>query len=1192
MAHKLSLISGQIITDCLWNQFNDNPYNEERIAQIRDNIGDVEVPVTSIPSPFARMHLFETAFKYVNEQYSVLKQEKALNGRTTFHRLISECLDVFELLYFFEELQLSSKLKIISWNTSKLRALQESSKIGQKIFAEVFQLYISNYNKDQRYLENGIENPFNQINILLFNNTVFAGTSPFTGFYTTSNEFPEGLKNKEGIDFFGFPRPLYKRNFEFQKFINLLFESNSKLIQSFPSVYSYIRINRGLVTDRNLVQYLGELNTGEHLEDINTYPILYVNQTALPILPEIQFRCKQFSAVDSVNEIKNSDFVIKTSKALSQPPLALSNDAHKNPHWKYLFGKPLEETIIVPDYDSNEYSKRTLPGFDHYPYPYIIRNDFLSKYIIELPYEVNSENFWMGGEGKVAPNVLLPIKPDYFKFFTIEDLKKNLTITKLDSTGSIHVTLEIPTQNSKIRFERLYNRVNPQNLDNEANGAIIPAHFYLGIYPFFRVKDIKYNDLYKISIFNDDSIKVDCTFYRENNIKNDLIQVPISDIFVRTREAEGLGMVSKYIELSRANDEELKDIRFDFFSVNLAVDGLEIQGTVIPLLQEINNLSESDATLAYDIGTSNSYVAVSVKGGIGTLSTYTEGAQRKHFHLTMLHKPIKDRDEIKGSSQYDINSRHDLRFRPLQMNEFMPTIIGNGSEFNFPIRTIINQDNDCDAANESNVRVLSSINIPFAFGTESLRNEFDNAHSNLKWEITDIQNQAARNRLKAFIEQMALMGRNKILSEGISPAKTNVLWFKPLSMSSQQTTLFENYWKEYYIKYFSKNFESNKLYNVTESWAPFYSYDKGFGAGKYFVNIDIGGGTTDILAFINNEPRLTSSFRFAGNNLFDNGLVFDHGKSGAGLKKDNGFAVHYAKVMEKVFEDNQEEDLLRILRYILASNELKSQDLISFFFGVKGFSDLLKLDKDFALLFLLHTAAIFYHSAQILKASYPEAVPNYIGLSGNGAKLLEIPNKNNDLNRARGISSMVGYIFQYVFGLSQKPEIKLHMLSNPKESTAIGGIKGLQQILDRPTADQDNFFIAVGDEKTIFHNSDFDAKKKYSLKNIREQNLFIDDIAQNYKGFIEYFFDRLWLECDLPNNFGVDKSFNTEKLAAYFSNETNLKSVLSSIINHKMDVEKDQYLTESLFFTPLHAYLYDFSKIVADENELNKFKGN
>lgn len=1194
MPTKLSLIKDQTTPDNFWNTYEGNPYGDEALSKIKDSIGDLEIPVTSIPSPFAQLHLVETAFSSVNEEYKKTKERQVLNGKTTYHKLISDCLDIFELLYLYDEIKLSGKLRITTWDSSKILALKESYKPGLRTFADVLQLFINNYNKESKFVSNDIQNPFNVFTIILLNNRVIGGTSPLSGFFTTGNQINEPVKNLDGRIFFSEKLPLYKRNKGFQKFLNLCFESQPKIIHAFSNLHEYIELNRELIVDPELRSYINLIKAGENLTDINNYDILYIDGNSIDILPGVQYRYKKIEPEVQLAEIRNSDYVIRSSRWLSNPPLALKKGL-KNKHWKYL-RTHLSEDIEIPDLVQKRFEERTIPGFDTITYPFIIRNDLLSKYIIELDYNINGDKFWIGENDKQVDNVLLPVKPDYFKFFTLEDLKRDIKIERLDS-GAIVVTLTLPIKadNGKgyLKFERTYNRINPENVDDEDKGAIIPAKIYMGIYPFFKVNDNRYNDFYKILLYYHPEIRVNCSLYKDNFNNNSNI-VSITDTTVRTRAEEGLDIISKYLEISKDSNELDKDITFDFLGINIGVNNIEAEGLIIPQMGEPINLVDAPSSIAFDIGTSNTYIALSLTGQPEKLLTYRDVDTGEGIHFVMLHKPEKTTEDIKGSDQFDLNSKVGMAFRPLLLNEFMPSLIGDKSQYDFPIRSVINQDNDADANHETNIRVLSNINIPFAFGKEKMRKTFDNAFSNLKWGISDPNNSAARNRLRTFIQQLVIMGRNRILSEGKNPKYTNVLWFKPLSMASAQITTLNNFWVEFYVKYFSKKEGAvEHLSSITESWAPFYSHQKKFGAGRSYLNIDIGGGTSDILLFRDNRPVLTASFRFAGNSLFDEGLHFDDLENKGGNLKDNGFVTKYSDIMEKMFNSAHDSNKMNILEYIKDSSELSSEDLIGFFFTIKEFSERLKIDSDFLLLFLLHNAAIFYHSAQIVKIMGEESSPNYIGLSGNGARLLEISNKSKDLNRPKGMAYLVNGIYKYVFNLEESPKIELQILTNPKESTSIGGIIGLSQIIKNPTADIDNFYIPFGDEHTLIRDDDYKTKKRFKYKNLRQdQSKTLQQVTDNYVKFINFFFEQLWYECDLPKNFGVDKSFNTEKLKKYLTDEININNILRSVVNYKLDVEREQLLNETMFFYPLRAYLYHFSKILSTESQIVKFKGH
>ncbi len=58
---------------------------------------------TSIPSPLARMELFDTAFHIVASDKSQLK------GKTIYHQLVSDCLDVLQMIFNAKNADIGSK---------------------------------------------------------------------------------------------------------------------------------------------------------------------------------------------------------------------------------------------------------------------------------------------------------------------------------------------------------------------------------------------------------------------------------------------------------------------------------------------------------------------------------------------------------------------------------------------------------------------------------------------------------------------------------------------------------------------------------------------------------------------------------------------------------------------------------------------------------------------------------------------------------------------------------------------------------------------------------------------------------------------------------------------------------------------------------------------------------------------------
>jgi hypothetical protein len=1189
MPNKLSLIPEQQINDLGWNQYEGNPYNPNTINDITDNIGKIEVPVTSIPSPFAQMHLFETSFEFVNKAFEESSRNPSsdislLGGSTTYHKNVSRCLDVFELLFRFETLKLKNQITLKQWDIDELDYLIQDNNLGMKTFGETLKVFINNYNNDSRFTQQGLSNVFNSFLLIYHKNTIIAGTSPYTGFFTVSDNIPQTIMNEDNRAFFSNNLPLFERKLDFQRFMNILFLSNAMLVESFKEVYAYIR-------NCNLMSQFEELkrtfSPDQVSRSLESYINLEINNQEVTFLNgNVFFLCNEYNKEDDEVIAKNSDYVIKTSKQLERPPLAISSKGAKS-RWNYLNGISFPEDV---DTTSNvAIENRQLPG-SVIEYPWVNRNDFLSRHLTQLTYNVNKSKFWLP-QGDVN-DIILPITSKYFDYFTIEDLKKQLTIEKL-KLGAIVVTLKIPivSKNERgkgiIKFERVYDHVVPETIDSDENGAIIKSTLAFGIYPFFKVSDATYNDRYKAFIYHKKKEEINCQFLRQSTSKPQTDRVEISQIS-RTRKDEVYPSISNYIDISSIQYDrkgELvykkgKNVSFDIvgFKIENIDLNIEFEGSIIPLMGESIQLSDSSTSIAFDIGTSNSFVAYKTTGTVENLSSYKGKENRINPNLVLLNESTSQSENYR---KFDLSS-FDAIYGVLQDAEFLPSLVGNESFFKFPIRSIINIDNDAKAEEPGNLNVLSNANIPFAFGQTNLRYNLDNLHSNIKWGVTNKDNNAAQNKLRVFIEELVWLGRNKLLSEGFNPENASVLWFKPLSMSSNQMTLFSIIWKELYSAYFTKSDDSHRLISITESWAPYYSYPNDFGAGRVFMNLDIGGGTTDLVVFENETPILTTSFRFAGNNLFES--------RNKNKPFDNGFVTRYEADMLKYFGGSLKSE--ETIRYIKDSEGLQSTDLISYFFNFKEFGKKLSLDGEFKLLFLIHNAAIFYHSFQMLKMIESPHLPNYIGLSGNGAKLVEITNGSTDLNKAKGISSIASLILKEIFELEEIHPLEIRMLKKPKESTAIGGIDGLDSIKNKKHADIDNYYISIGTKDGIVKGYDAVAKQAYKYADVEKgKNSIIEDVTQNVEGFFTYFFDKLWYEANVVQNFGIDKEYNTEALKKFFTNTNNISNTILDAVKNKIHSEKETFINDTLFFEAIKAYLYVFSKYVVTD-KINDFKGS
>ena len=103
-------------------------YDSNVIRNIRDTLetGIQSKAATSIPSPFARMHLFETAFHMVNKNHL---------GSSLYHMLVSDCLDLLNLIFMSDN---NAHINFKRWDkqTQLAKFTEPSSPLSHKLLAK------------------------------------------------------------------------------------------------------------------------------------------------------------------------------------------------------------------------------------------------------------------------------------------------------------------------------------------------------------------------------------------------------------------------------------------------------------------------------------------------------------------------------------------------------------------------------------------------------------------------------------------------------------------------------------------------------------------------------------------------------------------------------------------------------------------------------------------------------------------------------------------------------------------------------------------------------------------------------------------------------------------------------------------------------------------------------------------------
>lgn len=182
---------------------NSEQFNDSDIANIKVLDSRSDKSLNAIPSPLARIHLFDTAISlvYQDELYGTK------NSGETYKKLVSDCFDVFELIFNWNShIKEKKNIEIITWNreteTSKLQSefqIKKKTKIEEikKNHDENMRLILQDvegYKENlvgeslNLFLSDGIFAPFDDIHIIKVDNKPLAGTSPLTGFFTTPND--------------------------------------------------------------------------------------------------------------------------------------------------------------------------------------------------------------------------------------------------------------------------------------------------------------------------------------------------------------------------------------------------------------------------------------------------------------------------------------------------------------------------------------------------------------------------------------------------------------------------------------------------------------------------------------------------------------------------------------------------------------------------------------------------------------------------------------------------------------------------------------------------------------------------------------------------------------------------------------------------------------------------------------------
>lgn len=1145
---------------------------------------------TSIPSPFARLYLFDTAFRMV-------KNNLRPRELTMYHVLASHTLDMLELLF---QAGNSNDLSYRVWSRQeRLGVLSGKANTGSptrhshQILAKALEL-------DMR---NELAN-LQQFTLVYYKGALLGGTSPLTLVFTSpnweqerQNKFIDPPKSTTGrILFQNEYVPLAERDEAFVTYMRRLYDQYAgTLLQGGFKDYLY-----KVFFDDALPLPIAQ---GTTLNSFDPIQLGGDGNFALQVVPGLMlYKVREADVLDDIEQ--NSDFLIdytvdnfRRESRNGAPtgvrrPLALAS--RMDVSGRYVKNTAWNPQTIIFKTSLNDLTKenellvdRFLPGVDNVRYPFVTTDDFLEDFLVRMPFKINNQRFVTGMAGD--SEYLLPIRRTYFNFFRTEDLTRQLTIREEERGISrvVVATLRIPIRHNRtVEFRKEYDLSKPESVLDFRSG--------LAFFPFYRITvpdpDLQRLNEYTMMLadWSDDTCgfrpATSVEFYEFHNIveKKKLVLNPPES---RTPKADQ--PASYYYKIPH---------QFDLLELRLERGGIPYRGLVLPKFTVVDQPGYKNFTFAIDFGTSNTHVAYT-DGTMGnaepkplTVSDQKVQLDNDELQMVTLNKPY---DGYEARTMYD-KYRLPISYGRLPLmdtlirREFVPTIIGKeyGSPFQFPLRTTVYEKS---GFTDSGDNLFNKVNLGFNIDLEEGSTGVNHYITNLKWIFENQTNDSLnRPRVRAFFETLLLLIRNKVVLNQGNIRQASVVWLAPSSMRPFNEDKLVEEWGKAFQSVFktTSNFRPRP---IPESLAPYFYLVKS--AVKSFadtINVDIGGGTADLMLFMRQQGRyLTTSFRFAGYDIWGGGLDEQGHPS---HRKDNGFVKNYLAYRRTLNQAPARED--NILDTFLSKPELTAEDIVSLLFKYNDHFKFVQSLQDgkpaLRLVLYLHYSALVYHLVQLIE-SHNLSLPRYLTFTGRGSQYLNLLGSHNRLIQ------FTKMLFQAYSSLPVPPDFEVVLSENPKETTANGAVLYANAGAEQAQYENRETAVYWGAEPPkpapvdtapvggggTTSSAAFEYRRT-KIGEARTQADFHRSVLLNVQNFLEKTLKNRDIAYFLSE-------YNIQRPEQYYdylvgTDVTRGGRLYDSYMLSRMGLEQkpDEALTETFFFLPLKHALYELSRHIAD----------
>lgn len=962
---------------------------------------------TSIPTPFARLFLYKSAFSEVNRWETSAPGNHEFDGHaangqpavaTSYHKLISEWLDMMEFVFHHGT---DRDMQATAWTTADEARLCNSQNAAHKKLGQALRA-------NRKATLDGATT----IHIFRYNGIIAGGTSPFTIVYASPNwrrdaaQAGVGLARGGGGNLFDDNVvPLYRRDQDFRRYLYRIRAAHAAAAGDGKALLAddlakYIELTLHHY-EPNLPQPLPEPPAAEY-DDPANYDNVKDDRQGNIVVKGLALKAYKTVA----GAVMGSDYMMRPTATRYKTenvdgatvevpaPLVLTQQGNDGTHyWK---GAKWDPATVIPPNQPYELTLREVPGSHNDFYPFVTADDLLEEKIVRVSYNINSQRYHTGSAHHTQ--FLLPVRRRLFQFFNIDDLDSLLTLAYDKDTDTVTVRLTIPVHGPRpVEITRTYAK---------ADFIVCDAKnqmFNVAVFPFYRIEGSKVPNanVYEVMLGYAGADK-SLAFY---NISS--LETPI--------EADG-------VQRMYATPYTLH------YSLHEAFDLMElhVNGTRALLVPKMTRKKLGALTAQYtfcvDFGTTNTHVAYASKQS-GIMP-----ADVKDFDIT-----AADGQTVLLNAYTDTpeDGMGDKALQTPLAREMPPTRLGQEQHAQMPIRTVT-----CETPNYSTAKIESklfaNVNIGFNYTRELTATKVCRYASNIKWPKRG--DTKGPDRIQEFFRQLVWMMKNKAVLGDAAP-DFKLVWTFPQAMRSSLQTKYKQYWAEARrsVGAVAQGINAEALnQSALESVAPYYSFLREM-YGDTYANIDIGGGTSDLI-YIDPNPKMGKkkvySAKFAADDLWGDGFGTAHSKQNGILAayRDSPIFAGLASTKRDNFKN------------FMDSTAQSSADGISFLFADDEylFAQFLDGHRDFKRLLFAHASATIYYLALcMLRDNTCLNPPTRLSFTGMGSKYLHL------LGDEATIGELASRILRYRLGkenVEMEQDVTVLFAPQPKRITAEGGV--------------------------------------------------------------------------------------------------------------------------------------------------------